>query len=191
ARNAWDDRHSEDNGGTSRSGDSESRNTSPRATGSGYGSSPSGDKASSGSRSSTAYDEQDYRSGYSGYSSPEQGPKRDGAGASVSRPTAIPPAETSESADPSRTSRQTDAYPETAASGANQTASAPPPPGASSGIGMETLLGLVGLLILFVQSMRWLSGFYDRAYRRPRSRRTTRRRPYYDRDVRPVYRSYW
>ncbi len=63
--------------------------------------------------------------------------------------------------------------------------------GGPAGIGIETLLGLIGLLILFVQSMRWLGGFYERSHRRRRDWRTPRRRPYYERNIRPVYRSYW
>jgi len=182
-----EDQHSENTGGTSRSGYTESPYASSRPTGGNYGSSGLGNRASSGSTSSTGYGESDYRSDYTGYSSQE----RNGGETSASRPTAIPPAETSEPADHPQTSYRTEGSAATAASGANQSASSQSPPGASSGVGIETLLGLVGLLILFVQSMRWLSGFYDRAYRRRRSWRPTRRRPYYDRDVRPVYRSYW
>ena len=43
-------------------------------------------------------------------------------------------------------------------------------------VGWETMIGILGLLVLFVQSMRWLSLLYDRSYYRRRSYRTTRRR---------------
>jgi|GEM_PF-1233835 len=43
-------------------------------------------------------------------------------------------------------------------------------------VGWETMIGIFGLLVLFVQSMRWLSLLYDRSYYRRRSYRTTRRR---------------
>ncbi|WP_347243916.1 serine protease [Thermogutta sp.] len=43
-------------------------------------------------------------------------------------------------------------------------------------VGWETMIGVFGLLVLFVQSMRWLSLLYDRSYYRRRTYRTTRRR---------------
>ncbi len=180
-----DDRYSENKGGTTRYEETKSPNASSRPTSGYYGSSGSGGNATSGSTSSTSHAGSDYRSGHSGYS--PQG--RSGAESFVSRPTAIPPAEPS--ADDPSPSHPTDGSVETAAPSAYPATSSQQPPAASSGVGMETLLGLVGLLILFVQSMRWLSGFYDRSYRRRRTWRSTRRRPYYERDVRPVYRSYW
>ena len=186
ASQGWDDPAAEKGSGSSHYGYSQSGyQTSGRISGN-NGSSASEDDAPAGATGLSGKKGEEHRFGYPGYVSQE----RSGAGPSASQPTAIPPTETSGFDNSARSPYQSESPAGTATSSANQPP-APPPPTASSGVGMETLLGLVGLLILFVQSMRWLSGFYDRAYRRRRSWRTTRRRPYYDRDVRPVYRPYW
>ncbi|GAB4130238.1 MAG: hypothetical protein Kow0040_07740 [Thermogutta sp.] len=178
------DRNSTTSSAASR--DSNSGYASPRPSTDDYSSSTSGGKVSSGATSSARYGGQDDRSDYTGYTSRHE----NASVTSGSRTAAIPTTVTSESDTPSQASHPSGAATGNSSSDTNPTASSSPP-GDSSGIGIETLLGLVGLLILFVQSMRWLSGFYDRAYRRRRSWRTGRRRPYYERDVRPVYRSYW
>lgn len=49
-------------------------------------------------------------------------------------------------------------------------------PGEKIAVGWETMIGVLGLLVLFVQSMRWLSLLYDRSYYRRRTYRTVRRR---------------
>lgn len=186
ASQSWDGSAAEKGSGSSRYGYSQSSYPSSGRTGGNTGSSVSGDNARSKSTGLSAKKEEDHRSGYRDNFSQE----RSGAGPSASKATAIPPTETSGFDNSARPPYQSDSPAGTAASAANQAPSSSPPT-ASSGVGMETLLGLIGLLILFVQSMRWLSGFYDRAYRRRRSWRTVRRRPYYDRDVRPAYRPYW
>lgn len=58
--------------------------------------------------------------------------------------------------------------------------------------GWETMIGVLGLLILFVQSMRWLSLLYDRSYyQRRRSYRPTRRRTTWSSAPPPAYRWYY
>lgn len=58
--------------------------------------------------------------------------------------------------------------------------------------GWETMIGVVGLLILFIQSMRWLSLLYDRSYyQRRRSYRSTRRRTAWSSAPPPAYRWYY
>ncbi|MGQ9607453.1 MAG: trypsin-like peptidase domain-containing protein [Thermogutta sp.] len=186
ASRGWDDPAAENGSSSSHDEYSQSSYPSSGSTGSNNGASVSGHDASSGSTGLSGKKGEEHRSGYPGFVSQEPS----GAGPSASNPTAIPPTETSGFDNSARSPYQSESPAGTEVSGTNQPPSSSPP-SASPGIGMETLLGLVGLLILFVQSMRWLSGFYDRAYRRRRSWRTTRRRPYYDRDVRPAYRPYW
>ena len=58
--------------------------------------------------------------------------------------------------------------------------------------GWETMIGIVGLLILFIQSMRWLSLLYDRSYyQRRRSYRPVRRRTAWSSTPPPAYRWYY
>ncbi|HOP76715.1 MAG: hypothetical protein WBH86_05365 [Thermogutta sp.] len=58
--------------------------------------------------------------------------------------------------------------------------------------GWESMIGIAGLLILFIQSMRWLSLLYDRSYyQRRRSYRPVRRRTTWTPTTPPAYRWYY
>ncbi|MGQ9761411.1 MAG: S1 family peptidase [Thermogutta sp.] len=77
------------------------------------------------------------------------------------------------------------------ASAAGGTASKPEAAGKATP-GWETMIGVIGLLILFIQSMRWLSLLYDRSYyQRRRSYRPTRRRTVWSTTPPPSYRWYY
>lgn len=64
-------------------------------------------------------------------------------------------------------------------------------PGEKITVGWETMIGVLGLLILFVQSMRWLSLLYDRSYYRRRTYRTARRRTAWTTPPPTAYRWYY